>query len=75
MLWQSTTKTNADAKPAAKLLAFGLSDGRYRKPDPAECGGMMKTSYFPGGRFVCEVFGFPPCGGGGGGAPFIVENW
>lgn len=28
MLWESTTSTNADAKPAAKLFTFGFNDGR-----------------------------------------------
>jgi hypothetical protein len=53
-----TTSTRADAKPAAKLLALGFRDGRYRKPDPEECGGIMKISYFPGGK--PEDLGFSP---------------
>lgn len=71
-----TTSTRADAKPAAKLLTLGFSDGRYRKPEPAECGGMMNMSYLPGGRFVPEfvVFGFSPWGGGGGGAPLMASG-
>jgi len=32
------------ANPAAKLEGFVLSDGRYMKPEPAECGGTMKIS-------------------------------
>jgi hypothetical protein len=40
----TTTRIKALAKPAAKLLTLGLRDGRYRKPEPAECGGMMKIS-------------------------------
>jgi hypothetical protein len=58
----------AEAKPAAKLLTFGCKDGRYRNPDPEECGGIMKMSYFPGGK--PEDLGTSPWGGGGGG--FIV---
>lgn len=73
MLCPSTTSTRAEAKPAAKLLTFGLSDGRYKNPEPEECGGMIKISYLPGGRFELVVFGFSPCGGGGGGGPLIVE--
>ena len=61
----------AEAKPAAKLLTFGFSEGRYRKPEPDECGGIMKMSYFPGGN--PDPFGCSPCGGGGGG--FIVVVW
>lgn len=72
MLWPSTTSTKAEAKPAAKLLTFGWSDGRYRKPEPDECGGIINMSYLPGGRFVFAGFGFSPCGGGGGG-PLIVS--
>jgi hypothetical protein len=34
----------AEANPAAKLLTFGFNDGRYRNPDPEECGGIMKMS-------------------------------
>ena len=34
----------AVAAPAMKLFICGRSDGRYRKPDPDECGGMMKIS-------------------------------
>jgi hypothetical protein len=64
------TSMSADANPAAKLLTFGFSDGRYRKPDPEECGGIMKMSYFPGGK--PEDLGTSPCGGGGGGALFIL---
>jgi hypothetical protein len=41
---------SAEAKPAAKLLTFGLNDGRYRKPLPEECGGIIKISYLPGGK-------------------------
>jgi hypothetical protein len=67
-----TTSMSADANPAAKLLVFGFIDGRYRKPEPEECGGMMKMSYLPGGR--PEDFGLSPWGGGGGGA-FMVEGW
>jgi len=40
---------DAQANPAMKLLRFGFKDGRYRKPEPAEWGGMMKMSYLPGG--------------------------
>jgi hypothetical protein len=60
--------------PAMKLFHCGLSDGRYRNPDPAECSGMMKTSYFPGGRPEppAVVLGFSPCGGGGGGGWLMV---
>merc|ERR1711964_165010 len=65
-----TTSISADANPAAKLLTFGFSEGRYRKPDPAECSGMMNISYFPFGR--PEVLGFSPCGGGGGGFMMVV---
>jgi hypothetical protein len=65
MLWPRTTRIRADAKPATKLLTLGWSDGRYRKPEPAECSGMTKMSYFPGGS--PEDLGTPPWGGGGGG--------
>jgi hypothetical protein len=70
MLWPTTTSIRAEANPAIKLLAFGCSDGRYRNPDPAECSGITKMSYFPGGS--PEDLGTPPCGGGGGGGPSIV---
>jgi hypothetical protein len=53
-----TTSRSADANPAAKLLVFGFIDGRYRKPEPEACGGIIKMSYFPGGR--PEDFGFSP---------------
>lgn len=52
---------------------FGFSEGRYRKPDPAECSGMMKMSYLPFGR--PDDLGFWPCGGGGGGGGSIVVEW
>jgi hypothetical protein len=67
-LWPTTTNIRADANPATKLLTFGCSDGRYRKPEPAECSGMTKMSYFPGGR-PPEPWGLgtSPWGGGGGG--------
>lgn len=61
----TATSMRADAKPAAKLLTLGFSDGRYRKPEPEECGGMMKMSYFPGGS--PDDLGASPWGGGGGG--------
>lgn len=65
---------SAEAKPATKLLMFGLRDGRYRKPEPAECSGIMKMSYLPGGRpLPAVVLGASPCGGGGGGASAIAE--
>jgi hypothetical protein len=44
------TSMRAEAKPAAKLLTLGCNDGRYRKPDPDEWGGIMKMSYLPGGK-------------------------
>ena len=75
MLCPRTTTNSAEANPAAKLLIFGFSEGRYKKPEPEECGGMMNMSYFPGGRLPFElvVRGFSPCGGGGGGGgPLIV---
>jgi hypothetical protein len=53
-----TTSMRAEAKPAAKLLTFGFSEGRYRKPEPDECGGIMKISYLPGGN--PEPFGCSP---------------
>lgn len=68
MLWHKTTKTRALANPAAKLFKFGRRDGRYKKPDPDEWGGIMNMSYLPGGRL--ELFvgrGVLPWGGGGGG--------
>lgn len=74
----SKRHTIPEAKPAAKLLTFGFSDGRYRKPEPDECGGIMKISYFPGGKPEDVVpavdFGASPCGGGGGGGPLIVAG-
>ncbi len=70
------THSRADANPAAKLLTLGCNDGRYRKPEPDECGGMMKISYFPGGNPEAVVpavdFGAAPCGGGGGGVLMIA---
>lgn len=61
MLWPRTTNTRAVAKPATKLLVLVRSEGRYRKPAPAECSGIMKTSYLPGGRPPLRVvFGFAP---------------
>jgi len=72
MLWPSATRKRAEAKPAMKLLMLGLSDGRYKKPEPAECSGIMKTSYFPGGSPPpAVVLGASPCGGGGGGALIV----
>jgi hypothetical protein len=32
------------AAPAMKLFICGRRDGRYRNPEPDECGGMMKMS-------------------------------
>ena len=52
MVWHTTTKTRAEAKPAAKLLTLGLREGKYRKPEPEEWGGMMKMSYLPGGMLL-----------------------
>jgi hypothetical protein len=49
MLWPRTTSISAVANPATKLFMFGCKDGRYKKPEPAECSGMTKMSYFPGG--------------------------
>lgn len=74
MLWNTTTHARALAKPATKLLIFGCSDGRYRNPDPAECSGMMKMSYFPLGRLGPEevVLGLSPWGGGGGGGGGLI---
>jgi hypothetical protein len=57
-VWPRTTRINAEAKPAAKLLTLGLMDGRYKNPEPEECSGMTKMSYLPGGK--PEPFGTPP---------------
>jgi hypothetical protein len=35
---------NAVTAPAMKLFSCGRNDGKYKKPDPDECGGMMKMS-------------------------------
>lgn len=32
------------ATPAMKLFRWTVRDGRYKKPPPAECGGIMKMS-------------------------------
>lgn len=69
MLWKRATRMRAEAKPAAKLFGLGLMEGRYRKPEPAECSGMTNMSYLPGGR--PEDLGAWPWGGGGGGGPLI----
>jgi len=46
----NATSMSAEAKPAAKLLTFGFSDGRYRKPPPEEWSGIIKMSNLPGGN-------------------------
>lgn len=68
------TTASVVTTPAMKLFHWGLRDGRYRNPEPAECSGMMKISYFPVGRPEppAVVLGFSPCGGGGGGGGSIV---
>lgn len=77
-LWPTTTNISADANPATKLLTFGCKEGRYRKPEPAECSGITKMSYFPGGRPpdpAPEDLGISPWGGGGGGrSPISVGS-
>ena len=70
MLWNRATNIKADANPAKKLLTFGFRDGKYRNPDPAECSGMTKMSYLPGGKPEDDL-GAAPCGGGGGGASLM----
>jgi hypothetical protein len=76
MLWKRTTHAKALANPATKLLMFGWSDGRYRKPAPAECSGMTNMSYRPGGRPPpAVVLGFSPWGGGGGGGPSLIVKF
>lgn len=72
MLWANTTNIRAEAKPATKLLMFGCKLGRYRNPEPAECSGMTKMSYLPGGRPPDLAPPCPPWGGGGGGCSLIV---
>lgn len=44
MLFPKATTARALAKPATKLLMLGRIDGRYMKPEPAECSGMTKMS-------------------------------
>ena len=63
----------ADANPATKLLMFGRNEGKYKNPEPAECSGITKISYFPGGRPPdLGAPPWPPCGGGGGGWSFMT---
>jgi hypothetical protein len=38
------TAKRVHATPARKLLRWGWREGRYKKPEPAECGGIMKMS-------------------------------
>jgi hypothetical protein len=44
MIFHIYKTTSVQATPAIKLLVCGLREGRYKKPLPAECGGMIKMS-------------------------------
>lgn len=69
--------SRAEAKPAMKLLVLVRREGRYRKPEPAECSGMTKMSYFPVGSPdppPAVVLGASPWGGGGGGGAAILAS-